>query len=42
MSNILALIEISPTGALTAGAPALLAAAARLGTPAKIGSDRGI
>lgn len=36
MSNILALIEISPTGALTAGAPALLAAAARLGTPVAV------
>lgn len=36
MSNVLALIEISPAGTITASAPALIAAAARLGTPVAV------
>src|SRR5688572_25445601 len=36
MRNVLALIEISPTGAIATSAPALIAAAARLGTPVAV------
>jgi electron transfer flavoprotein alpha subunit len=36
MTNVLALIEISPTGAIAASAPALIAAAAKLGTPVAV------
>lgn len=40
MRNVLALIEISPTGALAGSAPALIAAAARLGTPVAVVATR--
>lgn len=36
MSNVLVLIEISPTGAIATSAPALIAAAAKLGTPVAV------
>jgi electron transfer flavoprotein alpha subunit len=36
MRNVLALIEISPTGALAISAPALIAAAAKLGNPVAV------
>ncbi|WP_142062356.1 electron transfer flavoprotein subunit alpha/FixB family protein [Pseudarthrobacter sp. B4EP4b] len=36
MTNVLALIEISPTGVLATSAPALIAAAAKLGTPVAV------
>jgi electron transfer flavoprotein alpha subunit len=36
MTNVLALIEISPTGAVTSSAPALIAAASKLGTPVAV------
>jgi electron transfer flavoprotein alpha subunit len=36
MRNVLALIEISPAGAIATSAPALIAAAAKLGTPVAV------
>jgi len=36
MANVLALIEISPTGTIANSAPAVIAAAARLGTPVAV------
>jgi electron transfer flavoprotein alpha subunit len=36
MTNVLALIEISPTGVIATSAPALIAAAAKLGTPVAV------
>ncbi|MGX1163722.1 electron transfer flavoprotein alpha subunit apoprotein [Arthrobacter sp. SLBN-100] len=36
MTNVLALIEISPAGAIATSAPALIAAAAKLGTPVAV------